>query len=76
MASVNAKPNIAVRNKSSLIKGLITIESSNTAKTIPIPKPQPANPVVLKPASNFCAAVIKYIKNEKKNTTPNYSIII
>ena len=68
MASVKAKPNIAVRNKSSLIKGLIAVDNNNPAKTIPIPKPQPANPVVLKPAPNFCAAVTKYIKIFKNKT--------
>lgn len=61
MASVKAKPSIAVRNKSSLIKGLTAVDNNNPAKTIPIPNPHPAKPVVLNPAPNFCAAVTKYI---------------
>ena len=56
MASVSAKPKIAVLKSSSLNKGFLEIPVSKDAKIRPIPTPAPANPQVDNPAPIFCAA--------------------
>lgn len=56
IASVNAKPKIAVLNKSAFKFGFLEIPYNNPANMIPIPIPAPANPVVANPAPIFCDA--------------------
>ena len=56
IASVSAKPSIAVLNKSLFKFGFLEIPINNAANIIPIPTPAPAKPKVAKPAPIFCAA--------------------
>ena len=50
MASVSAKPKIAILNNSSFKDGFLEMLKINEPKTLPIPIPAPANPIVDKPA--------------------------
>ena len=53
IASVNAKPKIAVLNKSSFKRGFLEIPAISEAKIRPIPTPAPARPKVDNPAPIF-----------------------
>lgn len=50
MASVNANPKIAVRVSSCCNEGFLEIPNTNEPKTLPIPTPAPAKPIVASPA--------------------------
>lgn len=56
IASVKAKPKIATLNKSCLNEGFREIPRIKEPKTVPIPAPAPANPIVAKPPPIFLAA--------------------
>lgn len=56
MASVNANPRIAILNNSSFNDGFLEIPKTKAPKTVPIPTPAPANPIVAKPAPMYLAA--------------------
>ena len=56
IASVNAKPKIAVLNNSSFKEGFREIPITNAPNTVPIPTPAPASPIVAKPAPTNLAA--------------------
>jgi hypothetical protein len=56
MASVKAKPKIATLNKSCLNEGFLEIPRIKEPKTVPIPAPAPAKPIVAKPPPIFLAA--------------------
>ena len=53
IASVKAKPKIAVLNRSSFKSGFLEIPEINEAKIRPIPTPAPARPKVDNPAPIF-----------------------
>ena len=53
IASVNAKPKIAVLNRSSFKRGFLEIPAISEAKIRPIPTPAPARPKVDNPAPIF-----------------------
>ena len=56
MASVKAKPKIATLNISSFSDGFLEIPRTKAPKTVPIPTPAPAKPIVANPApTNFAA---------------------
>lgn len=56
IASVKANPIKAVLNNSCLIDGFLEIAITNEPKTVPIPAPEPTNPIVAKPPPiNFAA---------------------
>ena len=56
IASVRAKPKIAILNISSFNEGFLEIPKTNAPNTVPIPTPAPAKPIVAKPApTNFAA---------------------
>ena len=50
IASVKAKPKIANLNNSSFKDGFLEIPITKEPKTVPIPTPAPANPIVANPA--------------------------
>ena len=50
IASVNANPKIATLNNSSFNDGFLEIPKIKAPKTVPIPTPAPANPIVANPA--------------------------
>lgn len=56
IASVKAKPKIAILNNSSFREGLREVPSTKAPKTRPIPIPAPANPMVANPAPKHLAA--------------------
>ena len=56
IASVSAKPKIATLNISSLREGFLEIPRTNAPKTVPIPTPAPASPIVANPAPTNLAA--------------------
>ena len=56
IASVSAKPKIAILNISSFREGFLEIPRIKALKTIPIPTPAPANPIVAIPAPTYLAA--------------------
>ena len=56
IASVSAKPKIATLNISSLREGFLEIPRTNAPKTVPIPTPAPASPIVANPAPTYLAA--------------------
>lgn len=56
IASVKANPNIAILNKSSFKEGFREVPRTKAPKTIPIPIPAPANPMVANPAPKHLAA--------------------
>lgn len=57
------------------MKGLIEVETKSPAKTIPIPNPHPANPLVLNPAPIFWDASNKLLELSSKNFRINFSQI-
>ena len=60
IASVKAKPKIVKPKSCCLNDGLRAKELTNAAKTIPIPAPTPANPIVAKPAP-ICFALCNIV---------------
>ena len=50
IASVKAKPKIAILNNSSFKDGFLEIPMISAPKTVPIPTPAPARPMVARPA--------------------------
>ncbi len=56
IASVNAKPKIAILNNSSFNDGFLEVPNANSPKTVPISIPAPAKPIVAKPATIHFAA--------------------
>ena len=56
IASVSAKPKIAILNISSLREGFREIPRTKAPKTTPIPTPAPASPIVAAPAPTYLAA--------------------
>ena len=56
IASVNAKPKIAILNISSLREGFLEIPITKAPNTVPIPTPAPASPIVANPAPIHLAA--------------------
>ena len=62
MASVNANPKIAILNNSSLKDGFLEIPTTKAPKTVPIPTPAPANPMVARPAPKNLADCNKIIE--------------
>ena len=56
MASVKANPKIAILNNSSFNEGFLAIPRTKAPKTVPMPTPAPANPIVAKPAPIYFAA--------------------
>lgn len=56
MASVKANPKIAILNNSSFKEGFLEILKTRDPKTLPIPIPAPAKPIVAKPAPTHFAA--------------------
>ena len=56
MASVKANPKIAILNNSSFKEGFRAIPTTRAAKTLPIPTPAPAKPMVANPAPIYLAA--------------------
>ena len=50
IASVKANPKIAILNNSSFKEGFLDIPITKAPKTVPIPTPAPAKPMVAKPA--------------------------
>ena len=62
MASVRAKPKIANLNNSSFKEGFLDIPKTRAPKTVPIPTPAPANPMVANPAPKNLADCNKIIK--------------
>lgn len=56
IASVNANPNIAILNNSSFKEGLRDVPKTKAPKTVPIPIPAPAKPIVANPAPIHFAA--------------------
>ena len=72
IASVNAKPKIAILNNSSFREGFLDVPNTKAPKTVPIPIPAPAKPIVAKPAPIHFAACnninINYIYNTLEKT--------
>ena len=62
MASVNANPKIAILNNSSFNDGFHEMPKTKAPKTVPIPTPAPANPIVANPAPMYFAACKSNIK--------------
>ena len=60
IASVSAKPKIVNPNNCCLKDGFRAKEFTKAAKTIPIPAPTPARPIVAKPAP-ICLALCNRI---------------
>jgi hypothetical protein len=56
IASVSANPNIAILNSSSFKLGFLAIPKTSAPKTVPIPTPAPASPMVASPAPMYLAA--------------------
>ena len=56
IASVRANPKIASLNNSSFNDGFLDTPMIKAPKTVPIPTPAPANPMVAKPAPTNLAA--------------------
>ncbi len=56
IASVNANPRIAILNNSSFNEGFRAIPKTKAPKTVPIPTPVPASPIVARPAPMYLAA--------------------
>ena len=56
MASVNANPKMASLNNSSFKEGFLDTPKTRAPKTVPIPTPAPASPIVANPAPTNLAA--------------------
>ena len=56
IASVNANPKIANLNSSSFKEGFLDTPKTKAPKTVPIPTPAPASPMVANPAPTNLAA--------------------
>jgi len=65
IASVNANPKIAILNNSSLKDGFLEIPTTKAPKTVPIPTPAPANPIVARPAPKNLADCNKIMRKFK-----------
>ena len=63
IASVKAKPRIAILKSSSFNEGFLEIPNTSAPNTVPIPIPAPASPIVAHPAPIHFAACnnIKHI---------------
>lgn len=78
IASVRANPKIATLNISSFNEGFLDIPKTSAPKTVPIPTPAPAKPIVAKPAPTNFAACNNIIENilanlvlKQNNSIPN-----
>ena len=56
IASVKANPKIAILKSSSFKEGFRDVPKTKAPKTVPIPIPAPANPIVANPAPRHFAA--------------------
>jgi hypothetical protein len=74
MASVMANPMMQYRNNFCSKDGFRDIPTMKAPKTVPIPTPAPANPIVADPApTNFAACRIIFVRNEGRWINPTGS---
>jgi len=66
IASHKAKPNKVNWNNFGSCNGFLLIPKTKAPKTIPIPAPAPAHPIVAKPAPIDLPATVIALKKKKK----------
>ena len=68
IASVSAKPNMASLKSSPCKEGFLDTPKTKAPKTVPIPTPAPASPIVASPAPKNFAACSNAIQAQLRKT--------